>query len=358
MLKHYRNRILQGMAFAFGVIVVLIVLADGRELLRNLREFPLWLFIPLMLLKLVNWVFRYMEWHYLLGVVGVKTVYQGETSSAPSPDEPATIRLRDNIAIFLTGFPMAISPGKVAEVLKAAIVKNLTDVPITRTAPVVLTERIVDGLAVLIIIGVAGLLGGESVIKDVQNVDSGTIQAILLFTLIAMVIGIGVIQIQSLVQWLLNLLEKIPFINRLAPTVRDLYASTYEVLKLKRLMPTVSFGLVAYGTDCIALYMMLRGFGVEGGWTLLAQANFILGFAVIVAALSAMPGGAGARELSVGALLVGIVGASEGVAASATLMNSFFQVGLGVLVGVAVGFIFRKTLFNPRLEQTLTADAP
>jgi uncharacterized membrane protein YbhN (UPF0104 family) len=114
--------------------------------------------------------------------------------------------------------------------------------------------------------------------------------------------------------------------------------------------------LVAYGTDCIALYIMLRGFGVPGSLEMLAQASFILGFAVIVAALSAMPGGAGARELSVTALLVGIIGVQNDLAQATTLMNSFFQVGLGVLVGVVVAFIFRKTLFPTSLETILDDD--
>ena len=350
-MKRYRNKVLQGIALAFGVVVVLIVLADGRELLRHLRDFPPLLLVPIFLLKMVNWAFRYMEWHYLLGVVGVKTVTHGETSPGPPP----TIRLRDNIPLFIVGFPMAMSPGKAAEVLKAAIVKNLTGTPITRTAPVVLAERVVDGLAVLIIIGIAGLLGGDAVFKDIQSVDASYLRAVLIFTLIAMAAGIGIIQMKPLALWVIGQIEEIPRIH--AP-ILALYESSYEVLRIKRFIPTVGFGLVAYGTDCIALYIMLRGFGIPGSPELFAQASFILGFAVIVAALSAMPGGAGARELSVTALLIGIIGVEDDIAQVTTLMNSFFQVGLGVLVGVVMAIIFRRMLFPPALDDILLNDGP
>jgi len=331
-MKHNQHKILQGAVIAAGVFLVLLVLADLNTLLRTLRGFSVWLLLPIFLLKLVNYTFRYLEWHYLLGVVGVRVGRE--------------LRLTDSIAIFLTGFPMALSPGKAAELLKAAMVKNLTGTPITRTAPVVLTERIVDGFAVLLIIGAAGLWAGDAVFKEVADLPSGYIRAVLLLTLAAMVGGILVLQFRRLALFCLLVLRRVPLVRRAVRPLLALYQSSYQLLQLRRLIPTVSFGVVAYGTDCIALYLMLRGLDVAGGAALFAQASFILGFAVIVAALSAMPGGAGARELSVGGLLVGLAGVPEPSAAAAVVVNTFFQVGLGVLVGALVALLFRRRLFG------------
>lgn len=351
-MQGYVTKIIQGMAIALGVLILLLALSDVPELLRSLRGFTLWLLIPITLLKLINYTFRYLEWHYLLGVVGVRI-----RAGLPSTHQPPTLNLGESIAIFLAGFPMQLSPGKVAEVLKAAMVKHRTRVPIAQTAPVVLTERIVDGLAVLIIIGVAALLGGEAIFGSADlDIDAATIQALVIGTFVAMVGAIVAIQIKPLGLGVLDILAKIPLLRRFVPWLRHFYLSSYEVLKLRRLIPTVGFGLVAYGTDCIALYLMLRGVDVAGSADLMAQVSFILGFAVIVAALSAMPGGAGARELSIGGLLIGMVGLERGVASAAVAINTFFQVGLGVLIGLVVLVIFRRRLIPDQLDNLLAED--
>jgi uncharacterized membrane protein YbhN (UPF0104 family) len=83
------------------------------------------------------------------------------------------------------------------------------------------------------------------------------------------------------------------------------------------------------------------------------QACFILGFGVVVAALSAMPGGAGAREVGVSALLVNLIGMEAGLAATITLLSTFFQMAFGVLVGLVVAALYARVLFPPRLEAVL-----
>ena len=120
-------------------------------------------------------------------------------------------------------------------------------------------------------------------------------------------------------------------------------------------MITVAFGLGAYFTDCIGFYLLLRGLGISGAGTLLAQATFILGFSVIVAALSAMPGGAGGRELTVGALLSSIVGLSKADTGTATFLISIFQIWIGVLVGLIVIVLARHILFPPALDAEIAA---
>ncbi|NJL95152.1 MAG: flippase-like domain-containing protein, partial [Anaerolineae bacterium] len=307
-MKRTRNQIVQGLALAFAVFAVLVALADVNDLARTLRDFPPTVFGALVALKLVNWLFRYLQWHYLLGVVGVRVRAGQPSGPAPTPAQPATLNLYESVITFLVGFPMAVSPGKVGEVLKAAVVKQRTGIPIARTAPVVLTERIVDGLAVLIIIGLAGLSYPSAVFVEVEGLAATSVRGLILFTLVGMGAGLAVVQWRSLALQVLTLFKRVPVVRRLQPWLLTFYLSSYRMLKLRRLVPTVSFGLVAYGTDCLALYLMLTALDVPGGATLLAQASFILGFAVIAAALSAMPGGAGAREVSVSLLVSGIIG--------------------------------------------------
>ena len=58
------------------------------------------------------------------------------------------IRERDSAVLWIAGLAMSISPGKVAEVLKALVLRHLTGMPFARSAPVIFMERLVDGLAI------------------------------------------------------------------------------------------------------------------------------------------------------------------------------------------------------------------
>ena len=85
------------------------------------------------LIMLLAWL---IKWHWYLGLVGVKI---GWVESA---------------RIFGVGMIMVMTPGKVGEFMKAYMVKNVTGAPMSSTAPIVLAERITDGLAMLLLASV------------------------------------------------------------------------------------------------------------------------------------------------------------------------------------------------------------
>jgi len=68
----------------------------------------------------------------------------------------------DSLLVFLSGFVLTITPGKVGEVFKSLILFQLKKVPIERTAPIVIAERVTDliGIITIITIGSASFAGG------------------------------------------------------------------------------------------------------------------------------------------------------------------------------------------------------
>ncbi len=92
----------------------------------------------------MNWALRFAKWHYYLGCLDI-----------PLPWRPS-------LRVFLAGFTMAISPGKLGEVLKAVLVRDLVGTHVSRTASVVMAERLTDvaGLVVLAALGVTALPRG------------------------------------------------------------------------------------------------------------------------------------------------------------------------------------------------------
>lgn len=345
-MRNYRNQVLAGLLFISLALVAVVALTGADDLAGKLKDFPLWLLVPVFLLKWFNWALRYSEWRYFLGVIGVRTVWH-------APTGPNVINERDSALLWLAGMSLSISPGKLAEVLKALVLKNLTGTEISRSVPVVFMERLVDGLAVIFLavismIAVAGSL-------DTGDLSATYVRAVLFGTTAALIGGILLVQYRPLALWVLDRMQGWPGIRRIHTSLRTLYESSYDLLKLRVLAPTILLGMGGYFSDCIGFYVLLRGLGLESSWMLFGQAVFILSFSVIIAALSAMPGGAGGRELTIGAMLTGMVGLTKTTAGTATFLISIFQIWVGVLVGLLVVALFRRILFPPSLAREIAA---
>src|SRR5688500_3537060 len=97
----------------------------------------MWL-APVITLTLVNYVGRCLRWHWYLRLLG-------------SP-----IQFRDSVRTFGVGMLMVMTPGKAGEFLKPYMVRNVTGTPMSVTAPAILAERMLDGMAMLIL-AAAGL---------------------------------------------------------------------------------------------------------------------------------------------------------------------------------------------------------
>ena len=85
-----------------------------------------------------------------------------------------------------------------------------------------------------------------------------------------------------------------------------------------------------------------------GAWRqmlrLLALAIFVMAFSTVVGAVSALPGGLGAAELSMTGMLVLLAGLDAAVASSATVLIRIGTLWFGVLLGLLVWAISPEML--------------
>ncbi|MCJ7716379.1 MAG: flippase-like domain-containing protein, partial [Anaerolineales bacterium] len=132
--KSITRRLIPGLVFGFLVFIVIILVGDLRQVASQVYGFQ-WKYYPLvLLLTLFNYLLRFFKWHFYLGLVGVEK-----------------FPLLRSAQLFLAGFPLAVTPGKAGEALKAVWLKQETGLPISRGVSVVLAERISDGLGVLLL---------------------------------------------------------------------------------------------------------------------------------------------------------------------------------------------------------------
>lgn len=340
-MRKYRNRILIGFGLALAIYIGLLLLADNRDklltdgVIPQLQRYPLLLLVPVVLLTIGSWAFRFGEWQYFLEVIGVRS----------------QVSLLDSAVIFVSGFTLAVSPGKIAEVLKAVALYTKTGFPIARSAPVVVAERVVDGIAVIVITLLAVVAAGDSL-------DLGNNRFLIFFSAALLAAGLIVIQIRPLAYFFLSLAGKMPILRRLQHPLVAFYESSREIFKIRHVIPTTLMGVFAYTSDALAFTLVITGFGVPLTWDLPLQATFISGVAAAIGALSGVPNGAGVTEVSNTGMLMALVGAQNPeftlpMAVTAALLQGFFHKWLRVLVGLGVAFIFRKRLFPETLDAAI-----
>jgi uncharacterized protein (TIRG00374 family) len=305
MLTNLRSKIIGSLAFAALVYFALMLYADAPKLADALAHWD-WRWLSLTLLAvLVNYGVRFLRWHYYLRVIGITQV-----SARPS------------LLIVLAGFSLTMVPGKLGELLKSVLLKARYEVPVSRSASIVAAERLTDvmGMVLLAAMGISVFPLGLPA---------------LFITFVSLVLVVGVVQSRRIVEALLGWLTHWQLLGRLANLLWNLYESAYLLLRWQPLVIAVLLSLVAWFGECVALFLILHGFGLEANWHVLLAALFIYASASLFGAATFTPGGLGTTEGSMTSLIQLLLGASATLAAAATLLvrvcTLWFAVGLGAV---------------------------
>jgi len=314
------RKLIPGLLLGFLVLVGLGLAGDLRQVTGRMLNFR-WEIYPLAIgLTLVNYTLRFFKWHYYLKLSGVK-------------DLP----LLQSARLFVAGFPLAVTPGKVGEVLKAVWVQKLTGLPVGRGVSVVLAERISDGLAVLAL----------STLGVVAYPRYWPAFAVILSGLVGLVV---LSQIRPAALWLLAFGERLPVARRFAHSLREFYEGSYALFRPGATLVAVGLGTISWLGEGIGFYLILIGLGLPPSAELAASAVFVRAFSTVVGAASALPGGLGAAEASIAGMLAFVVGLQADLATTATLLIRLATLWLGVTLGL-VTWGFSPDLLGLRAGQ-------
>lgn len=299
------RRLAGGVALGFLAALALLLISDMRQVGRQVWAFD-WRMLPLaLLLTLFNYAVRGVKWHLYIRQVGAK-------------DYPFAAAMR----LFVAGFPLAMTPGKVGEALKAVWLERETGVPVAQGVAIVAAERISDGIAVLI-------LSTVGVFAYPQYWPAFA------FILAALLAVAAAAQIRPLAEAVFRLTERLPVVNRFTPAFRQFYDGSFRIFKPRILLAAVALGCVSWLGEGLGFYLILVGLGQPPSLAMASMAVFILSFSTVVGAASALPGGIGAAEASIAGMLTLLLRLSAGAAGAAALLIRFatlwFGVGLGLL---------------------------
>lgn len=307
------RRLLIGVALGVLVSLGLALAANLPALGEALGRFH-WRLLPLILgATLVNHALRFLKWDFYLRLLAVP------------------LARRQSLLIFLAGLTMAITPGKLGEVLKAFLVRDLVGTPVSLTASVVMAERLTDvaGLLLLAALGLTALPYGAALL--------GAVAGILVLALLAL-------RSRRLGDAAPRLLEGRGPLARLAGPFRLFLGSGRTLLAPGALAFAVVLSVVSWFFECLALSVVLDGLDVTVS---LRAATFVYAFASLAGAVSMIPGGLGIAEGSLAGLLVAL-GASLPDAVAATLLIRAATLWLAVGLGASMlGLVFRSGPRSP-----------
>lgn len=296
------RKVLIGTLLGALVFAALSLYADVSALRENLSSFAWSAFAWALLLATGNYTLRYLRWHYYLRRIGVEVPHL------------------DSALVFLSGFVMSVTPGKLGEVFKSLLLYEDRGVSIARTAPVVFAERLTD-LFALVILTAMGSLAFD---RGLPVAAAGGLLAG--FVLLASAW-------RPLGELLLSIAARLPLIGRLAPKLREAYESLFVMTRPAPLIVATGLATVSWFLECVALFVLLRA--LPGGGLDLEGSLFAYSASTIVGALAMMPGGLGVTEAGMTGLIEALSGGriDAASATAATMLCRLATLWWAVLVG-------------------------
>ena len=303
--------------FSMIVFALVGVYGDPDEVLKALSSIPWYWVLPVMMaLSFLNYIFRYFKWQYYLHRIDVHLSH------------------RDSFSVFLAGFTLTTTPGKIGEAVKGYFVNAIDRTPIVKTIPIVVSERVTDLLAMVMLALVGFTLG----------VNTG--DQLLTVILLGGAVLAGAVVLGSKIFYRKFLSKMISFgpLKRFQDHVEIIEGTMTKTLSPKPMLTSTIISVPGWFMECLELWLLLSILSGEPmTLTLLLIATFIHASASIIGALTFSPGGVGMYELTSLALIGLLVTPNEVVQSAATILIRVMTLWFSVIVGfVALGIITRR----------------
>jgi glycosyltransferase 2 family protein len=314
-VKRLFSRLLMGTLLGVAVYVAISLYANVSSLGGQLQQFSWILLVPVLGLTVTNYLLRFAKWHYLLGRTGARV--------APG----------HSLIVFLSGLSMGVTPGKIGELLKSYLLKQTHDLPMTRTAPVVIAERITD-LVALMLLCLVGVF--------TYTTERG-FRVLLALAGLAVLALTVVLASRRLMRGVSGLCARLPVLRRLAPKIDQFADAISTLLSAGPLALTTALSIAAWLCECLGFWLIIGG--LPGVWAPVQLAIFIYAATTVLGALSFVPGGLGVTEGGMTLLLIRTAdGVTRSAAAAITILIRLCTLWFGVVVGLVALAIFRRRI--------------
>ena len=298
------NRLILVLVAVVGIYAVFLFISDFGIISEKISNFKV-NYLPLILfLVTASWVPVFIKWHFLLKNCEID------------------ISLTKNITVFLSGLAFEITPGKLGALMKSQILKTSFNIPRTKTAPIVLVEKVYDLIGAILasIIGII-ILGMDTYL---------IIIAILVLSVIFFFV-----YYRPASELFFKRITKTKFFSKYVENISESYQIIQKSINVKIATICILLAVTYWFIVSTAVYYTLIAFDVN----ILDYLKVLSIYAtsILLGAISFIPGGVGITEGALAGLFT-----LEGISISTALILSVMIRILTLWYSVGVGFIALK----------------
>jgi len=305
----FKKSLLIGILGIIAIYAVILIAFDVNIISEKINDFD-FQYLPIIIpLIPLTWGILFLRWNLLL------------------KNSDIDVPLKDNFMIFISGFALGVTPGKVGELIKSQLLKNKFNISRSKTAPLVIVERFYDFFAIAII-SLFGILVFE--------------YSIYIFGVL--VIGISIFLIvtssEKIFLKFLNKIEKIKFLKSFSNELPKSFNVIQKSTRGKIFPLSIILSVIFWFLDSMIAYLTLLSFGIDiiDYFVLMS----IYTSSIILGVISFLPLGIGVVEGSLVGFL-SINGIEFHLATAVVVFIRFFTRWIGVMAGF-IGLKFSNIL--------------
>ena len=311
------NRLILVLVAVIGIYAIFLFTSDFNLVSEKITNFKI-SYLPLILLLVsTSWIPIFIKWHFLLKNCEID------------------IPLRKSIAVFLSGSAFTgITPGQVGALIKSQILKTSSNIPRTRTVPIIVIENVYDLIGAIIasIMGVI-ILG----IEPYLIIIAISVLAIIFFFM----------YYRPASELFFKRITKTKFFSKRVDNISEFNKIIQKSINPKVATICILLAVTYWFIISIAVYYTLIAFDINILDYLEVLAIYTT--SILLGAISFIPGGIGIAEGSIAGLLT-LNGIDISTALILTIMIRILTFWYSVSVGFIMlkftgGFSFKKNSF-------------
>ena len=298
------NRLILILIAVVGIYAVFLFISDYNIISEKISNFKV-NYLPLILfLVTASWVPVFIKWHFLLKNCEIH------------------VPLKKSILVFLSGPAFEITPGQIGALIKSQILKTSSNIPRTKTVPIIVIEKVYDliGAVLASIIGIV-ILGMEPYL--------------IIIAILVLVTIFFFVYYRPASELFFNRITKLKFFSKYVENISEFYEIVKKSTNVKAATICILLALTYWFMVSAAAYYTLIAFDVNILDYLKVLAIYTT--SALLGAISFIPGGIGITEGTLTGLFT-----LEGIDVSTALILSVIIRILTLWYSVSVGFIALK----------------
>ena len=304
-MKFYRNFLLVVVSMIVLYIVFLVV-SDFNVIREKIFDFKTDYLPIILLLAPLSWVIVFFRWHFLL------------------KNSNIIIPKKENFKIYMAGFAMSVTPGKVGELIKSQFLKSKYGVSRKNTLPIIISEYFYHMVGVLVV-SILGVYYFEFSLY------------IIILTSALIITTLTIISSETFFKKFVNLISKRNFLKKYVSPISDSHIILKKSTRGKIFIISSVLSIAFWLTEVLIVYFVFLSFNILNFEFFKIAAIYTT--SLILGMLSFLPMGVGVVEGSLAGFL-NYEGIDISIALTLVILIRIFTRWYGVLVGL----IFMKLI--------------